>query len=101
MTAVVLAMSVALAGACATTMDTPLTDAAITARVKTALLHGAEVAGLLIEVETFGGAVVLSGRVDSPATATQALHVARSVDGVTDVRSRVHVEPAVPVAGIG
>ena len=89
---VVVVVLTAIAGAgCATTLDADLTDATITARVKTALLSDPEMSGSTIEVETLGGVVTLVGRVGSRSIETRALRVALSVDGVTDVQSRLQV----------
>lgn len=84
--------AVALAG-CATTLDADLSDAAITARVKLALLNDPETSGSTIEVETYAGVVTLAGRVGSRSIETGAVRVARSVNGVTDIRSRLQVGP--------
>ena len=86
-----VALTAAAAGGCATTLETDLTDAAITARVKIALINDPEMTGSAIEVETLGGTVTLSGRVGSLSIVTRALRVARSVDGVTDVLSRLRI----------
>jgi len=85
-----LLTAIAVAG-CATTLNADLTDATISARVKTALLRDPEMSGSMIEVETLGGIVTLSGRVGSRSIETRALRAALSVDGVTDVQSRLQV----------
>ena len=61
MIAVGLVVQVFLAVACATTLTTPPNDAAITARVKMALLNELEMSGSTIEVDTVAGVVTLTG----------------------------------------
>ena len=66
-------------------------DAAITAKVKAALLAEKNVRSREVDVETFQGKVVLKGRVPDRAQADLALKVARSVEGVKAVESRIAV----------
>ena len=66
-------------------------DAAITAKVKAALLAEKNVRSPEVDVETFQGKVVLNGRVPDRAQADLALKVARSVEGVKAVESRIAV----------
>lgn len=62
-------------------------DAALTARVKAAVLDDAETKGTQIHVETRNGVVQLSGFVDSVMDQEAALKTARSVPGVKQVRN--------------
>jgi osmotically-inducible protein OsmY len=66
-------------------------DAAITAKVKAALLAEKNVRSRDVEVETFQGKVVLKGHVPDRAQVDLAVKVARSVEGVTAVENRIAV----------
>lgn len=67
-------------------------DAAITARVKTALMADDQVKGLAIDVDTRDGAVTLKGALDNQAQVVRAVGVARGVEGVRDVINRLSVK---------
>ncbi|MPS28911.1 MAG: BON domain-containing protein [Alcaligenaceae bacterium] len=69
-------------------------DAAITAKVKAALVATKDVSALDINVETFRRTVQLSGFVDSQAQATRAVEITRGVDGVQSVRNDLRVKSA-------
>lgn len=58
-------VAVTLSAGCAKTISDALDDTTITTRVKTAMLNDPAVGGLRIDVDTFRGAVTLSGRVKS------------------------------------
>jgi hyperosmotically inducible protein len=62
-------------------------DAALTARVKAALIDDEATKATQIQVETRNGVVQLSGFVDSVMAQEAALKTARSVPGVTVVRN--------------
>lgn len=62
-------------------------DATVTTKVKTALARDDVTKARNIDVDTDKGVVVLSGQVDSQAEAERAASVARSIEGVTDVRN--------------
>lgn len=62
-------------------------DSAITAQVKTKLIADAPVDANKIDVETRAGVVQLSGFVDSADARNRAGEIARSVDGVREVRN--------------
>ena len=64
-------------------------DAAITAKVKTALLADADVKGLQIEVDTKDGAVLLTGTADNESNAAKATTLARGVEGVKSVENKI------------
>jgi osmotically-inducible protein OsmY len=81
-----------LAG-CGKTIGETIDDTTITTRVKTAMLNDPAVGGLSIDVDTFKGAVTLSGRVKSQAEHDQAVALARKVDGVTEVKDALQVIP--------
>ncbi len=71
------------------TVGTVVDDSVITSTVKTALLADPAIKSLDLQVETRKGTVQLSGFVDSQAQIDQALAVARSVAGVTEVENGV------------
>lgn len=79
--------------ACGQELGDSFEDAAIVARVKTALLNDLEVGRRGIEVSSSRGYVRLSGRVRSDAEAAKAVMIARSVQGVLDVTSLLQVVP--------
>ncbi|HEY6362395.1 MAG TPA: BON domain-containing protein [Vicinamibacterales bacterium] len=81
------------AGGCGKTVGETIDDTTITTRVKTAMLNDPAVGGLRIDVDTFKGAVTLSGRVKSEAERQQAIALARSIDGVTEVKDALQVIP--------
>src|SRR5262249_15063903 len=64
------------------TMGRKVDDAAITAKVKAALLAANDVKGTDISVETNSGRVTLSGVVHDQRQADRAVTTARTVDGV-------------------
>jgi hyperosmotically inducible periplasmic protein len=68
-------------------------DATTSTRVKTALLNAPNVSAPHIDVETTQGVVTLSGTVTSAEEEQQAIQTARKVEGVRDVRSKLHIVP--------
>jgi osmotically-inducible protein OsmY len=68
-------------------------DAAITTRVKSALLNEPGVTSGQISVETFRGVVQLSGFVDSDEMRDKAIVVAQRVSGVKAVKNDMRVRP--------
>jgi osmotically-inducible protein OsmY len=89
--AVVLAAP--LTAACGKTVGETIDDTTITTRVKTAMLNDANVGGLRIDVDTFKGAVTLSGRVKSQTEKDQAMAIARRTPGVVEVKDALQVIP--------
>lgn len=67
-------------------------DAAITTKVKAALLEAKDVRAVDVNVETFRKTVQLSGFVDSPAQAARAVSITRGVDGVESVKNDLRVK---------
>ena len=67
-------------------------DSTITTKVKSALVADPEVKGTQMQVEVYSGVVQLSGFVDRPADAQRAVAVARSVEGVKEVRNNLIVK---------
>ena len=75
-----------------------ITDASITAAVKTKLLGDTKVGGLKIDVDTKDHVVTLTGPVHSAAERTEAVRLAKTTTGVKNVISKLVVE-AVPTTG--
>ena len=69
-------------------------DAALTARVKAALLDDEQVSGTRFDVNVFQGKVTLSGVTDDPAEARRAEDIARGVHGVKSVESTIRIAQA-------
>lgn len=67
-------------------------DAAITAKVKTALIGEPGLKALQINVDTANGVVTLRGAVDSPQNLDRATQVAQAVQGVKSVDNRLNVK---------
>jgi hyperosmotically inducible periplasmic protein len=79
--------------ACGKTVGETIDDATITTRVKTALLNDPDVGGLRIDVDTFKGLVTLSGSVRTAVERDKAVAIARRINGVTDVKSTLQIQP--------
>jgi len=70
-------------------------DAALTAKVKTAIASDAGLgSAAAINVNTYRGVVQLSGFVDSPEKIERAAEAARSVQGVRSVENDIRVKPS-------
>jgi osmotically-inducible protein OsmY len=67
-------------------------DSMVTSKIKTAFLTNSRLKMMDITVETFKGAVQLSGFVDSTSIAETAVQVARSVKGVKVVNNSLVVK---------
>lgn len=67
-------------------------DAAITAKVKMALVGEPGLKALKIDVDTANGVVTLTGAVDSSQSLDRATQVAQAVDGVKSVDNRLNVK---------
>jgi osmotically-inducible protein OsmY len=89
--AAVVLMAV-LASACAKTVSATIDDASITTRVKTAFINDPLVGRERIDVETFKGVVTLSGAVKSKAAEEKAIALARTIRGVSDVKSTLQIQ---------
>lgn len=70
-------------------------SAAITAKVKAALLDDPEVSGLAVKVKTYRGEVQLSGFVDTEAQKKKAEEISVGVDGVRTIRNDLVVKASV------
>ena len=68
-----------------------VTDASLTAAVKTKFLADSQVKGLNIDVDTSNGVVTLNGHVSSQAEASKAVTIARNTDGVKRVINNLKV----------
>jgi hyperosmotically inducible protein len=79
--------------ACGKSVGDTIDDATITTRVKTSLLNDPLVGGLRIDVDTFKGVVTLSGRVKSKEEEATAIALSRKINGVTDVKSSLQIQP--------
>lgn len=89
-----LAFSHAGCSATATRQSTGeyIDDTALTAKVKTALITDETVKAFDVQVETFRGAVQLSGFVDSETQRSRAEQVARGVAGVSNVVNNIQLK---------
>jgi hyperosmotically inducible protein len=67
-------------------------DSVITTKVKAAIFNEPTLKSAEINVETFKGAVQLSGFVNSQADINKAAEIARSVKGVTSVKNDMRVK---------
>jgi hyperosmotically inducible periplasmic protein len=79
--------------ACGKSVGDTIDDATITTRVKTSLLNDPLVGGSRIDVDTFKGVVTLSGRVKSKEEEATAIALSRKINGVTDVKSSLQIQP--------
>jgi osmotically-inducible protein OsmY len=68
-----------------------VSDATITAAVKTKMLADSKVGGLKIDVDTSNGVVTLNGDVNSAAEKAEAIRLARDTDGVKSVRDNLTI----------
>jgi hyperosmotically inducible periplasmic protein len=69
-------------------------DAALTARVKAALLDDEQVKGTQFNVDVYNGKVTLSGVTDNAAQAKRAEQIAKQTPGVKSVESAIRVSQA-------
>lgn len=77
----------------ASAVTAAMDDATISARVKTLLLNDTQVGATAIDVATIAGVVTISGTVKSKAEEARAIALARTVTGVTDVKSVLQINP--------
>jgi osmotically-inducible protein OsmY len=71
-----------------------LTDPALTAAIKTALLADGLVGGLKIDVDTRDAVVTLTGDVRSQVERDRALTIARETPGVKSVQDKLRLSPS-------
>jgi hyperosmotically inducible protein len=69
-----------------------LDDASITAKVKTAFIAEPDLSGLAIDVNTAQNVVTLNGSVASEDLRARAEKIARSTEGVKDVRNNLELK---------
>lgn len=72
-------------------VDGYMSDSALTAAVKSALVNAKDIQSNAISVKTESGKVTLSGFVASQEQAEQAVALAKGVEGVKDVNDKLHV----------
>ena len=97
LSALFLAVMLVTAVGCASTSKQEGTgeyvdDAVITTKVKAAIFEDATVKVTEVNVETFKGAVQLSGFVSSQAAINKAVEVTRRVKGVKSVKNDMRVK---------
>lgn len=95
--ALAAALVLSVAAGCASTDKTSSTgqyidDSVITTKIKTAILNEPTLKTFEISVETYKGAVQLSGFVSSQANISKAAELARNVDGVKTVRNDMRLK---------
>lgn len=78
-------------GSASTEIKQDTKNAALTAKVKSALAADVGLKTLRIDVDSMGSSVTLKGAVDSAETRRRAEEVARQVDGVATVRNELTV----------
>ncbi|MBI3545772.1 MAG: BON domain-containing protein [Gammaproteobacteria bacterium] len=69
-----------------------ISDATITTKVKSAIIGEPGLKATQIEVDTVNGVVTLSGVVNAPQNADQAVRVAKTVEGVKSVNNKLSVK---------
>jgi osmotically-inducible protein OsmY len=91
----ILALAVIVAACGKSIRDTGVIadDQTVTMRVKTAFINDPAVGVARIDVQTFKGVVTLSGRVKSKDEEARAISLARTIKGVTEVKSTLLIEP--------
>jgi hyperosmotically inducible periplasmic protein len=89
---VIVPDSAASAGAESSGVGAAISDAAITATVKSKLLADPETSALRIDVDTKDRMVTLSGSVKSAAEKSEAVTIARQTDGVLSVNDQLTVQ---------
>ncbi|HRE87163.1 MAG TPA: BON domain-containing protein [Accumulibacter sp.] len=97
LSALFLAVTLVSAAGCASTSKQEGTgeyvdDTVITSKVKAAIFNEPTLKSAEINVETFKGAVQLSGFVSSQAAIDKAVALARGVRGVTSVKNDMRVK---------
>lgn len=71
-------------------------DASITTKVKAAFVKDPVVKAIDVKVDTFKGAVQLSGFVDTAEQKARAEQIAASTQGVTSVRNNITLKTSTP-----
>lgn len=104
LTVIVAVVAAAAMAACSPTRTTrsageTLDDAAVTAKVKTALARDPATSAYRIEVESYRGEVQLNGFVETADMKSAATRVAKSVNGVKSVSNNLQVSSGERTAG--
>ena len=68
-----------------------ISDAALTAAIKTKFLADTTVSGLKIDVDTTNGVVTLNGTISNAGERRKALEIARATDGVKSVKDNLKI----------
>ncbi len=93
---ILAAFFVSLLVACSTpagrTAGEVIDDGTITTKIKSELLANNITKGLAVSVQTFEGAVTLTGAVDTPEQRKAAEDVARNVKGVKKVNNLIQLK---------
>lgn len=84
-------LALIISAACAKAVGDTVDDASITTRVKTAFVNDLVVGPERIDVDTFKGVVTLSGRVKTKESEAKAIELAKTIRGVTDVKSKLTI----------
>jgi osmotically-inducible protein OsmY len=94
---ILLALLLVGAAACqqGSVTRTDVSDAATTAKVKTALAADPTVSATSINVDTSAGVVTLTGKVPDEQARQKALELARATSGVTRVTDQLTIDPSV------
>lgn len=66
-------------------------DGALTVKVRNALVGNEDLRAARILVETYGGQVILGGKVDTPARARKAIDLVNGVPGVESVKTTLEI----------
>jgi hyperosmotically inducible protein len=97
LSAVLIAVMCTLVLGCASTRTQEsggeyVSDTWITTKIKTSLAKDSVVKATEVNVETFKGAVQLTGFVTSKAAMDQAVIIAENIDGVTSVTNGMQIK---------
>lgn len=77
-----------------------LSDSWLTAKTKIALFADERVKGRQVHIETKGGVVTLTGKVDSDEAKAAATEISKNVEGVKSVRNTLQVVPPAQRAAV-
>lgn len=84
-------LALIITAACAKAVGDTVDDASLTTRVKTAFVNDPVVGAERIDVDTFKGVVTLSGQVKTKEAEAKAIELAKTIRGVTDVKSNLKI----------
>jgi osmotically-inducible protein OsmY len=92
--AMLLAAAVLATAGCAgtpTRVGEVIEDSVITTKVKAAFVNDPVVKAREVHVDTVQGEVLLTGFVNTPTEANQAVAIARNIQGVRSVRNNIRI----------